>query len=259
MDPTTDDGVRRFYDSLAADYDRMAGWEERFDRERPFFSRLIAEREIHTAIDAGAGTGFHSILLGTLGVRVTAVDVSGAMLSVLGDRVSALGLSVATVEGSLLALGSVAPAPVDAVVCMGNTVAHLLRSEEQERFASECASAIRPGGTLVLQLLNYDRILARRERIQNVRERGGMIFIRFYDFLDDGIHFNILRLEPKASGFGHTLTTVRLNPIRRDAIVSLLERAGFSSVETYGGLAELPFDPLTSQDCLVVARRAGRG
>ena len=57
-------GVTQFYDNLADDYDAMTGFEKRFVHERPFFNLLMQRYGITSALDAGAGTGFHSLLLG---------------------------------------------------------------------------------------------------------------------------------------------------------------------------------------------------
>ena len=74
-------GIPAFYDRLAPDYDEMTGFGKRFVHEKPFFRPLVENLNIATALDAGCGTGFHSLLLAQLGVRVTAVDVSGGMLA----------------------------------------------------------------------------------------------------------------------------------------------------------------------------------
>ncbi|MEK6756297.1 MAG: hypothetical protein AABZ02_09115, partial [Bacteroidota bacterium] len=53
--------VAEFYDALAPDYDTMTGFEKRFVQERPFFRVLIERFGIKSALDAGCGSGFHSM------------------------------------------------------------------------------------------------------------------------------------------------------------------------------------------------------
>jgi ubiquinone/menaquinone biosynthesis C-methylase UbiE len=55
MDP------KEFYDELAANYDEMTGFDQRFPHECPFFRILIERSHVTSALDAGCGTGFHSI------------------------------------------------------------------------------------------------------------------------------------------------------------------------------------------------------
>jgi len=58
----------------------MTGFEQRFPHERPFFRMLIDRYKLENALDAGCGTGFHSILLAQLGLQVTATDISEELL-----------------------------------------------------------------------------------------------------------------------------------------------------------------------------------
>src|SRR5512134_2992369 len=86
--------VESFYDRLAADYDAMTTFEKRFVQEEPFFKLLAQRHRIASALDAGSGTGFHSIVLARLGVAVTAVDISSRMLDELSRHTRQLGLGI---------------------------------------------------------------------------------------------------------------------------------------------------------------------
>ncbi len=244
-----------FYDSLAPDYDSMTGFEMRFVREKPFFRLLVENRRIGTALDAGCGTGFHSLLLAGLGARVTAVDVSAEMLDRLRLHAGKMNLDIRSVRSDFGRLRDVVSGPFDAVFCMGNTLPHL-PGEKEIRAALETFSALlRPGGMLFLQILNYDRILATRERIQGVRESNGMTFVRFYDFDEDGrrIRFNILRLEKKEGKVSHSLVTVPLIPLMARGTVDLIGKCGFREVSTFGSVAMEPFDESESRDLVILA------
>ena len=95
--------IPAFYDSLAPDYDDMTGFGKRFVHEKPFFRLLVENHRIGTALDAGCGTGFHSLLLAQLGVRVTAVDVSAEMLDRLERHGREMGLPVNRVRSDFQA------------------------------------------------------------------------------------------------------------------------------------------------------------
>jgi ubiquinone/menaquinone biosynthesis C-methylase UbiE len=76
-----DQDPKQFYDSFADEYDEMTGLESRFSKEEPIFQSLLKKYHIEKALDAGCGTGFHSILLAQLGLQVTATDISEHMLN----------------------------------------------------------------------------------------------------------------------------------------------------------------------------------
>ena len=254
MDPTTD--ITAFYDGLAADYDSMTGFDRRIVHDRPFFRVLLDRFGIGTAIDAGAGTGFHALLLAQLGVAVTAVDVSGAMLEHLAGHAARLGLNVPTLRVPMEALSPGVVEPVDAVFCMGNTIAHLPAGGALQDALQAFRSVLRPGGILFLQVLNYDRILADRERIQSVREEGGVTYVRFYDFAGDHLVFNILRLKRENGGHRHALSSVPLYPVTQSGIDGALAAAGFGGRKYFGDISLSPFDSSRSRDCVVLATQA---
>ncbi len=250
------DSVAGFYDQLADDYDLMTGFEQRFVAERPFFHLLVERYGIGRALDAGCGTGFHSLLLAQLGVGVTAIDISPTMLEYVARHGKEMGLHIHTMQVSFDALAGKLPATFDAIFCLGNTLAHLLTADELRAALSNFAAILVPGGVLIVQLVNFERLLRSKERIQSVKERGGKIFIRFYDFEPDSVRFNILRLERGGNSFRHTLQCVPLRAICRDELSEALIRSGFQQPSVYGAISLVDFTPDSSPDLVVIARKA---
>lgn len=152
MDPTIEhdrqvgQGVAEFYDWLAPEYDRMTGFEKRFIHEKPFFRLLVERHGIKTAVDAGSGTGFHSLLLAQLGVEVTAVDVSAEMLHTVETHARELNLHVTLLKSSFQGLPLALHSSFDAVFCLGNSLAHLLSKGDLRESLRSFAAVLRPRG-----------------------------------------------------------------------------------------------------------------
>jgi len=246
-------GVTEFYDWLAPEYDRMTSFEKRFVHEKPFFRLLVERHGIKTAIDAGSGTGFHSLLLAQLGVEVTAVDVSPEMLHVVETHARELNLHVALLESSFHELPLALHSAFDAVFCLGNSLAHLLSKESLRESLLSFATVLHPGGILFLQNLNYDRILATRERMQSVKESEGVTYVRFYDYESELIRFNILKLTKQSGAIVPELNSVTLRPTLEGELLSLLSEVGFVSPRAFGGIAMEEFNPASSKDLVVLA------
>lgn len=234
----------------------MTSFEQRFAREIPTFERLVSRFGISRALDAGAGTGFHSLLLARLGVEVTAVDVSAVMLAELTRHATEMRLPVTTVQTGFADLPRLVRTTFDAVFCLGNSLPHVSSAEELDSVLGGFASIVRPEGILLLQLVNFERLLASMDRIQSIRETERATYVRFYDYHADRIDFNILTLRRGGVAPGHNLETVRLWPLRARDLSPALAKAGFGRVTSHGGLGFETFDPATSRDLVLVCTRS---
>jgi 2-polyprenyl-3-methyl-5-hydroxy-6-metoxy-1,4-benzoquinol methylase len=246
--------VTSFYDTLAPDYDTMTGFGQRFVHERPFFQMLVDRHSIKSALDAGCGTGFHSLLLAQLGVNVTAVDVSSSMLHGLRQHAKEMSFQITTNQSNFEDLPKKLHDKFDAVFCMGNTLAHMQSAAELQSVLSAFRALLKPGGVLFAQTLNYDRIVKVRDVIQSVKEADGKMFVRWYEYQKEQILFHLLKIEKSTSGLQHNLQTVRLRPVLRDEMQALLAKANFHDVGVYGSVAMERYDELASKDLVVLAQ-----
>lgn len=246
----------QFYDKLAADYDAMTGLEKRFVHERPFFKMFVEKYSINSALDAGAGTGFHSLLMAELGVAVTAIDISKKMLARVKEHAKLRHEKIDVIVSSFEDLADNVHRTFDAVLCMGNSLPHLSSRKDLEQSLKNFSKVLNPGGILFLQILNYDRILAKRERVQSVKEMGGITFVRFYEFHRDHVIFNILKLKMENGQPRQELESVRLRPILKEEMLRAVQMAGFSEIHTHGSIMQDDFHESSSKDLVVLARKS---
>jgi len=262
MDPATEaprsssDLAGQFYDALAPHYDAMTGFERRFEQERPFFQNLVDRCAIRRALDVGAGTGFHSLLLAQLGVQVTAVDVSSDMLEIARAHSASMGLSVTTLHASLLDFAAQVAVPQDAVVCMGNTLAHFTGHGERDVVLAQFHRALAPGGVLLVQTLNFDRIMKQETHLQNVKEAGGVRFVREYVPAGSLVDLRITRTATSEPAARQTTTSVRLAPVYAADLTLALSDAGFHHVQLHGSIALDAFAADASRDLVAICRRS---
>jgi 2-polyprenyl-3-methyl-5-hydroxy-6-metoxy-1,4-benzoquinol methylase len=245
--------IAAFYDRLAPDYDTMTGFEKRFVHEKPFFRLIVDRYNVKTAIDAGCGTGFHTLLLTQLGVKVTAVDISREMLDRLRTHAKDMQMDIRLVESGFEDLRGALSGTFDAVFAMGNTLPHLLTRSELQSALGSFALMLSPGGILFFQNLNYDRILASGESVQSVKELNGITFIRYYEYAGDRIRFHLFKLQSDGTTSRHDLSTVELRPILQAELLELLPAAGFKQFKMFGSIAMEEFRPESSKDLVVLA------
>jgi SAM-dependent methyltransferase len=139
------DEIRQFWDEDAAVYDNSLEHHPRRPQERAAWSgtlrRLLPDPPARV-LDAGAGTGFLSLLLADQGYQVTAVDLSPGMLEVLRGKAAHFGLDVETVQADA---ATPPDGPFDAVV-----ERHLLWTLPDPAAALAAWRRVAPTGRLVL-------------------------------------------------------------------------------------------------------------
>jgi glycine/sarcosine N-methyltransferase len=246
------------YDVLAADYDRFVNWPARLAHELPFLERLFQLHGARHVLDAACGTGQHAIALAQRGYQVTGADLSEAMVEQAGRNAAAAGVDVPFVVagfGQLAALGRI----YDAVLCLGNSLPHLLTASAVADTLADFASALRPGGLLVIQNRNFDRVWATRERFIGPQSyqgaEGEWLFLRFYDFHEETLTFNMVRLRRMEAGWAQDVHATELRPVFRDRLAEALATAGFGDSAFYGGYDGSAFDPAQSSDLIAIAQR----
>jgi len=99
---STIDDIRRYWDEDAATYDDSPQHRPTDPMVRAAWAAALATAlppPPARVLDAGAGTGFLSLVAAQLGHRVTALDLSPGMLERLRARAAGAGLDVETVVG----------------------------------------------------------------------------------------------------------------------------------------------------------------
>jgi glycine/sarcosine N-methyltransferase len=254
------DDVRRFYDDLAPSYDRMTDFQGRLGRDTPLFEALVRKFSIRSALDAGCGTGFHSILLARVGVDVTAIDLSSEMVRRAAENAERAGVTIRAYQSSFSEIGGPAPAatggtppparrPFDALFCLGNTLAHMEDDAALDESLGNFRKVLKPGGVLLVQVLNYEKILAERKEVLGVRKAGDSTFERRYSYGEGGVTFTVTTTGPG----GSKADSVSLRPLIRPILLGSLLRCGYREITTYGTLTLQPYASGTSRDLVVTA------
>jgi SAM-dependent methyltransferase len=220
----------------------------------PFFGRLFVELGAREVVDIGAGSARLSIEFAMLGLAVDAIDPDASMLTAAetniasaAERISECGGTVRLQRGGFGDLASLGITGVDAIVCTGNALPHVAGATGLRVALADFAEALRPGGALVLHLLNHDRLFANRPRTLSpmVRdtEDGTRIFLRVLDYAPDDSAFDISFLtlrrgvtDPAEEGVwsvsGHAGHHTALPSAM---LANELSAAGFERFELLGG------------------------
>jgi SAM-dependent methyltransferase len=246
------------------DYRRLIAWGPRIEREGPFLLRLLGAAPDPSVLDAGCGTGEHTAFFAGRGCRAVGLDRSEAMLAKAREH-EAAGAARFVLGDVLDARTALADeAPFGLAVCLGNMLPHLHDVGELERFVRSMASVLLPDGILLVQLLNYRRILDQEIRHLPLNFRPGegqeeVVFLRLMRPGPDGtLSFfpTSLVLDPEAQEPVKVTQTRRvdLRPWTVEDLEPVMRGEGFVPA-WHGDMAGGPYDPQGSADLVVVARR----
>jgi len=252
------------YDDFSADYDRFVDWPVRLAAELPFIEEQLQMVEARRVLDAACGTGMHVIALAERGYEVVGADASVGMVERGRVNAAAMGSNVRYHVAGFGELNARAGSGYDAVLCLGNSLPHLLTVEDLTAALSDFAACLRPGGLLLIQNRNFDAVLAHRERWMGPQAHGEgeteWLFLRFYDYEPDGrLTFNLITLRREGIGaWNQRVTATRLWPLRKEELIVAVARAGLAGIACFGDTSGASFDPFGSPNLIITARRADR-
>ncbi len=246
----------KFYDQLASDYDIFIDWEDRLKREDPFFQHIFRECLATSVLDLGCGSGGHALYWGDMGMNMVGVDSSAEMVKHAEALAEQQKLDI---EFHCLPMTNFAKRiqqQFDSVVCVGNTLPHLLTLEDLLLCFEDVAASLKPSGAAVFHCLNYQRILDVKKRDLPVKSRivndNEYVFCRYYEFGSPHLTFHFVTAVKENGAWRSHSRQLLHHPWRRDELVRLAKQAGFTQIMQYGGYDFSEFSETESGDLVLV-------
>lgn len=243
------------------DYRKLIAWDKRLAREWTFLEKPFSAAPSRRVLDLGCGTGEHARFFAEKGFEVVGVDVSDTLVE--RARQSGGPSGVTYVEADLAHVDRIVQGPFGAAVCLGNTLAHITSREALVDLFTGVRSVLLPGAPLVVQILNYERLVHAGQRCLPLTfvtdDDGDAIFLRVMTHKPDGaVVFTptLLRYRPDAEPAIEVITShnVPLQGWTRTDLESTLAAAGFPSHEVHGTMGDAAYDVHDSPDLVIVAR-----
>lgn len=255
---TRDDRYSRF------EYRRLIAWDERIKREWPMLERVLGSAPSRRVLDLGSGTGEHARFLAGKGFDVVGIDASPSMIEKSAPE-KAEG-HVRFILGDMREADKLADGRFGAAICIGNALPHLKDEGDLERLASALRRALLAGGPVLIQILNYDRIEARRERALPINflpdpddPSASTVFVRLMELRPNGQVIFMpatLKLRTDHDPPLELISSqrVEIRGWRQAEIERVFRSNGFSPIETFGAFDGSKFEPVESRDVILVAR-----
>jgi len=226
--------------------------QERAGIEVDFVIRVLGLRAGNLVLDLCSGQGRHAVPLAERGMHVTALDMSFQYLEMAVAAARASGVQFETVHADMRNIPF--NGRFDAVINMFSSFGYLESETEDARVLESVRRALRPGGTVLLDLLNRDWVIANYETEDSHRDSDGTLYLehRRLDLETSRNHVSFTVVAPDGARRevgGHHIRLYTLREVR-----GMLEAAGLAYESVHGGYEDEPYG-IETRRMIVIARR----
>lgn len=186
-------------------------------------------------IDIGCGIGTLSFELATHYKKVVGIDMDSEMIRDASETANNVSKPISFQQGNMLELHAmVAKNSVDAVICFGNTLVHLNTLHEIADFLQQSKAVLKQNGKLLLQIVNYNKILSKNIKQLPLIENDIILFERHYEYRSTAnkMDFNTRLIVKSTQQIIDN--SIELLPVLKEELSLLLTQAGFKHQNYFG-------------------------
>jgi len=220
-----------FYQQIASYYHHIF----KINASQVDFIKLKIPESDCEVLDIGCGIGTLSFELTNYYKHVLGIDMDAEMIRAASKKKEDESKFIQFQQISMLELDSfIDNNSVDGIICFGNTLVHLNSLDEITEFLQQSKAALKSNGKLLLQIVNYDKIIKKNIKQLPLIDNDEIIFERnyYYRKSKNKIDFNT-RLTVKST---HQIieNSIELLPLLKKELALLLNKAGFDNCNYYG-------------------------
>ncbi len=204
-------------------------------------------------LDVGCGVGSLVKALDKKFHNVYGIDLDKEMVT-FAQKESYLNNPVINV-GNMLKLSNLfEDKKFDTIICFGNTLVHLPGNNEIQEFIKQAYENLDTGGKLLLQIINYDKIIDKNIDCLPTIDNDHINFVRDYDYMPKN---NQINFKTKLT-IKETKQVIKneqvLNPILPNKLVDIIKVVGFKNIKQYGAFNRCKFTKESIQFILKIEK-----
>jgi glycine/sarcosine N-methyltransferase len=219
------------YNALCAVYDDLFPPKP---EETDFFASFLFPGS--RLLDSGCATGNLCLGLELRGFSCTGFDLNADMIAIAKTKGRGRNIDFLVLDMRNI-LKEFGPETFDCIAILGNTLVHM-DADETKRWVCDTAAVLKPGGSLVVQILDYEYILARLPFVFPDITAGTTRFSR--SSRKESGEF-LFETALTMGGMPEIRSTTQLHPIVLDDLSRLLETCGYTVSETFASWNRQPF------------------
>lgn len=245
-----------FYDEFSQYYDYIFPLKE---EKIEFLLDVFSRKRCKKILDVGAATATYAIELSKNDFIVTAIDIDNTMIELARKKAE---MAKSNLELKLMDMLDIDKTfsnnTFGGIYSIGNVLVHLPSLEDIKLFIKKTTKILKKEGTLVIQIINYDRILNNDLKgLKTIKaDNNNLFFIRNYKFEDKekNIIFDTeLKIKKEEAGFQIFKNKTSLIPLKTEQLYQFLKEAGYNKINFYGDFYKNDYNIDNSIPCIVVA------
>lgn len=229
------------YTSIAPYYDHIFPYNE---TTYEFLHKYLPNGLI---FDVACGTGTYAIALHGKKRTILASDLDSAMIH---EATKKKNTKVAFTVADMHTITSDKPA--QGIYIIGNSLVHATSIKEVSSIIERFYDMLEQHGTLIIQLVNYQRIISKGITALPLLINDGIKFYReYYQDQHQNLIFQTILEDKKDRIINH----VTLLPLQQPQLKKILQDVGFTNQQWFGEFDESPYKKGKSFHAIVVCQK----
>lgn len=246
------------FEKYAHEYDLITNAAQREIYHKKEIDALIARFKPGSVLDAGCASGLTAMLFASRGVDAVGLDCSRRMIQVARDKFDSANLPLSFRTGNFERLPQTLHAKFDLVVCLANSISGVSSVAGLRQTLKNFHAVLKPGGWLVLQMLNYSSMKEGTLFPIRATSNDGIIYERFSERRGKRLCVYVSRLDLNKSPqqfevFRHEFDNYDVALINR-----LVAQAGFKATRKFSDLYLKKRFTRSSRDLVLIGQRPTR-
>ena len=196
-----------------------------------------------TLLDAGCGTGSMVRQLRRSEIAAMGFDLDESMIGEAISKLSSEAPFPGSDNPSVFKSGNLTDMAqlygdmvFDSVICLGNTLIHI-PFNLQFQFLQDAAKMLKTGGSLILQILNYNNIMDEGMTFPLIETKHCLFRRRYEAGPAEGMLYFMTELEEKETGRVFENSIIHY-PLMPETLMAALSMSGFAEWDTFGSYSE---------------------
>ena len=254
--PQPDAWYTRFFER---DYLQIFGHafqSERTELESQFVIRSLGLKPGHSILDLCCGQGRHALALARTGINVTGVDLSDELLKLARETAGDSAPNAKFIKADMRRLPDELNGSFDAVINMFSAFGYLESQEEDQQVLFQVANALKPGGKLLMDLLNREWVIINNEPYEWRIHNDGSIILehRELDLCRSINHLTFTEVAP--DGTRRLASELHMRLYTLTEMSQMLNTAGMELTDVFGGFHGEEYGVNTRRMILIARRQA---